>query len=176
MLSTINFSQWIFGASWIDIKRHNWLCGRFTPLSDPLANGPNINHSTQVSLKIGTTLEKCLPGLKPCANEGSPSLWSRWVMSTLTGITCARQELPQDLQEFTARVRAFTDKPIAVGFGISTPEQARAVAKIADGVIIGSALIKTVTDPQDHPKAAGQFFHHIVSALESGDHNLGSWL
>jgi hypothetical protein len=52
MLSTINLSLSIYYASWIDIKRHNWLCGRFTPLSDPLATGPNIQHSTQVALKI----------------------------------------------------------------------------------------------------------------------------
>jgi tryptophan synthase alpha chain len=64
-------------------------------------------------------------------------------------------------------VRAFTDKPIAVGFGISTPEQARAVGEIADGVIIGSALIKAVADAPDYAKAAGQFVHSIAAALDT---------
>ena len=85
---------------------------------------------------------------------------------SITGITGARQELPQDLQEFAARVRAFTDKPVAIGFGISTPDQARQVGKIADGVIIGSALIKSVEDAPDPVKAAGKFIQSIANELE----------
>lgn len=60
---------------------------------------------------------------------------------SLTGVTGAREKLPANLAQFLTRVRAKTDKPLAVGFGISTPEQARKVAKLADGVIIGSALL-----------------------------------
>jgi len=61
---------------------------------------------------------------------------------SVTGITGARSDLPPDLAEFVQRVRRYTDLPLAVGFGIGTGAQAAAVAKIADGVIVGSALVK----------------------------------
>jgi tryptophan synthase alpha chain len=61
---------------------------------------------------------------------------------SVTGITGARTELPPDLAEFVQRVRSQTDLPLAVGFGIGTGTQAAAVAAIADGVIVGSALVK----------------------------------
>jgi tryptophan synthase alpha chain len=61
---------------------------------------------------------------------------------SVTGITGARTELPPDLQVFVSRVRRHTDLPLAVGFGIGTGRQAAAIAAIADGVIVGSALVK----------------------------------
>ncbi|MFN8444229.1 MAG: tryptophan synthase subunit alpha [Caldilineaceae bacterium] len=61
---------------------------------------------------------------------------------SITGITGARTELPADLKEFIARVRKETKLPLAVGFGIGNREQSAAVAKIADGVIVGSALVR----------------------------------
>lgn len=64
---------------------------------------------------------------------------------SVTGITGARTELPPDLADFVARVRRHTDLPLAVGFGIGTGEQAAAVAGIANGVIVGSALVKAAT-------------------------------
>jgi tryptophan synthase alpha chain len=61
---------------------------------------------------------------------------------SVTGITGARTELPPDLTEFVQRVRRYTQLPLAIGFGIGTGTQAAAVAKIAEGVIVGSALVK----------------------------------
>jgi tryptophan synthase alpha chain len=61
---------------------------------------------------------------------------------SVTGTTGARTELPPDLAAFVGRVRRCTDLPLAVGFGIGTGSQAAAVAAIADGVIVGSALVK----------------------------------
>jgi tryptophan synthase alpha chain len=57
------------------------------------------------------------------------------------GVTGARAELPVDLPETVARLRRATAMPICVGFGISRPEHARAVGAIADGVVVGSALV-----------------------------------
>ncbi|MCX7852333.1 MAG: tryptophan synthase subunit alpha [Caldilineales bacterium] len=71
---------------------------------------------------------------------------------SVTGITGARAELPRHLAEFVGRVRQHTDLPLAVGFGISTPDQAEAVAAIADGVIVGSALIRQANGA--NPRAA----------------------
>ncbi len=60
---------------------------------------------------------------------------------SLIGTTGARDTLSADLAALVGRVRAVTDKPVAVGFGIGTPDQAAQVANLADGVIVGSALI-----------------------------------
>lgn len=61
---------------------------------------------------------------------------------SLTGVTGLRDRLPPELEAFVARVRAQTTVPLAVGFGISNAEQARTVAQIADGVIVGTAIVK----------------------------------
>lgn len=65
---------------------------------------------------------------------------------SLTGVTGARDELPQELEVFVARVRATTEKPLCVGFGVSTPEQAQRIAKVADGVIVGSRIIQLLDE------------------------------
>lgn len=61
---------------------------------------------------------------------------------SVTGVTGARNELPSDLREFVGRVRAQTEKPLVMGFGISQPEQARLMSEIMDGFIVGSALVR----------------------------------
>lgn len=63
-------------------------------------------------------------------------------MVSVTGITGVRNELPPDLAIFVQRVRRYTDLPLAVGFGIGNRAQAAAVAEFADGVIVGTAMVK----------------------------------
>jgi len=65
---------------------------------------------------------------------------------SVSGVTGTRQSLSLGLEDFVARVRARTPLPLCVGFGISTPAQAGAVAAIADGVIVGSRLIQLLED------------------------------
>ena len=60
---------------------------------------------------------------------------------SLTGVTGARQALPTEIEDFVSRVRRLAPQPLCVGFGISTPEQAERMARMADGVIVGSKLI-----------------------------------
>lgn len=67
----------------------------------------------------------------------------------LTGVTGARSDLPPELPNFLARVRERTRTPLAVGFGISRPEHAQQVAQIADGVVVGSALLNLVEQGGD---------------------------
>jgi tryptophan synthase alpha chain len=57
------------------------------------------------------------------------------------GVTGARDSVPPDLAQHVGRIRAVTRLPIVVGFGISTPAQAQAAARVADGVVVGSALM-----------------------------------
>lgn len=60
------------------------------------------------------------------------------------GVTGARATLATDLESFVARVREVSSLPLAVGFGISTPEQAARVGRLADGVVVGSALVEAL--------------------------------
>lgn len=209
------------------------------PFSDPLADGPTIQHSTQVSLEQGTTAAGCLemvaelrqrgvtvpilmfgyynpilayglekyiqdtavagaqgfivPDLPPeeaveletavdaynlayihfLAPTSSPHRISdvaRRAQSfiylvSVTGVTGARDSLQTDLSQFVARVRAQTKARLAIGFGISTPEQAARVGQLADGVIVGSALINAVRQADDKPAAAAAFVRSLRDAL-----------
>jgi tryptophan synthase alpha chain len=63
---------------------------------------------------------------------------------SLRGVTGARQQLPPGLAGFVRRVRKLTTHPLCVGFGIARPDHARAVTRLADGVIVGSALIRLI--------------------------------
>jgi tryptophan synthase len=63
---------------------------------------------------------------------------------SVTGVTGARSELPPDLGDFIKRVRSQTGLPLAVGFGISTPEMVNGVANMADGVVVGSAILNAM--------------------------------
>lgn len=212
------------------------------PFSDPLADGPTIQHSTQVALEEGTTLADCLamvrelrregvhtpillfgyynpflayglealardardagvqgfivPDLPPeeagdleaaAANAGlayihflAPTSSERRIeavttrargfiyLVSVTGVTGARQSLGDHLGEFVQRVRRRTSAPLAVGFGISTPEQAAAIGRMADGVIVGSALINAV-DRADSgkPQAATDFVRSLRESMEN---------
>ena len=82
---------------------------------------------------------------------------------SLTGTTGERDELPEGLAETVERVRASTDVPVAVGFGISTPEQARAVADVADGVIVGSRIVRAAGE--GGADAVGSVVRELAGAL-----------
>lgn len=63
---------------------------------------------------------------------------------SLTGVTGARKQLPPEITSKVRLIRASTKKPVCVGFGVSTAAQAKEIAKIADGVIVGSAIVKII--------------------------------
>ena len=75
------------------------------------------------------------------------------------GITGTRDEIASDAPTLVARLRAFTQLPIAVGFGISTPAHVAAVAGYADAAILGSALVALIerSKPEEAAAAVGQF-------------------
>jgi tryptophan synthase alpha chain len=82
---------------------------------------------------------------------------------SLTGTTGERAELPEGLAETVERVRAATEVPVAVGFGISTPDQARSVAEIADGVIVGSRVVRAAGE--GGAAAVGSVVGELAEAL-----------
>ena len=209
------------------------------PFSDPLADGPTIQHSTQVALEQGMTLAGGLaltrrvraagvtqplllmgyinpilaygvsryaadaaaagadgtivPDLPPeeageleaaCRAHGLALVFLLAPTSTperigavvshatgfvylvsLAGVTGARDRLPPDLAAFVGRVRSATGLPLAVGFGIATPEHASTVGALADGVIVGSALIKAVGAAADPAAATSHFVRALSAAL-----------
>jgi tryptophan synthase alpha chain len=209
------------------------------PFSDPLADGPTIQHSTQVALEHDTSVQRCLemtaqlrasgvsqplllmgyynpilsygvdrfvakaaqagadglivPDLPPeeageleyhCRAGGLALAFLVAPTSTperlalvaahstgflylvsVTGVTGARAQVSTGLEEFIARVRAVTSLPLAVGFGISTPEQASQVGRLAEGVIVGSALIHAAGQSDRPVEAAEAFVQGFKQAI-----------
>jgi len=86
---------------------------------------------------------------------------------SVTGITGARNKLPDGLEAFVNRVRNITGKPLCVGFGISTPDQASRVGDIADGIIIGSKIIQLMEEDDSLEKVA-EFVRELRQVLDSG--------
>ena len=82
---------------------------------------------------------------------------------SLTGTTGERGELPPGLPELVDRVRAATSVPVAVGFGISTEQQARSVGELADGVIVGSRVVRAAGE--DGADGVGQVVASLAAAL-----------
>ena len=84
---------------------------------------------------------------------------------SVTGVTGERREVSNDLGNLIARVRSHTSAPVCVGFGIGTPEQAVQVGQLADGVIVGSACVKTIGGSKTPVETAKQFAAEFRSAL-----------
>ena len=85
---------------------------------------------------------------------------------SLTGVTGAREKLPSDLIKTLKTIKRNTDKPICVGFGVSRPEHIRQVFSVADGVIVGSAVIKKIIQNRKKPdlvKKVGRFVRYLSS-------------
>lgn len=99
--------------------------------------------------------------IKMAAEKASGFLY----LVSLTGVTGARTSLPKDLEDFVTRVRKLTHTPLCVGFGISTAEQAKRVARIADGVIVGSRLVQLMKEG-DEKKLLG-WIDELRAALDS---------
>ena len=220
------------GASFIEVG---------IPFSDPIADGPTIQHSSLVALRNGVTVSKILeavsaarrltdlpivlmgymnpilrygieeflrdaqdagvdgvivPDLLP--DEGgdwrtmsqqhaisdiflvaptTPDKRIRYIDSlasdftycvSVTGVTGARTSLGEStsLDKFLRRVKNNTTKPFVVGFGISNREQAQAVCRYADGVVVGSALLQSIENERSvhgTVREAGKFFSSLVS-------------
>lgn len=211
------------------------------PFSDPLADGPVIQHATQVALENGMSMTKCLDMVQDARSNGvtiplvlmgyyNPILrydlkkFARDAFEvgadgvivpdlpieeaeefqgaareqdlhviflaaptsdterlkkigkesrgfvylvSLTGVTGVRDGLPAGIAEFVERTREATNKPVCVGFGISTAEHARTVAQIADGVIVGSALVAKIADPQTAVTNANGFLSELRLAVHT---------
>ncbi len=212
--------------------------------SDPLADGPVIQHATQIALEKGITVKKSLEAVKELRQRGvdiplilmgyynpmlayglerfvrdaaeagadgfivpdlpmeeaeeftsivgadgrpplplihmlaptsSPERMERIArdakgfiyLVSVTGITGERKSLAEGLGDLISRVREHTSAPVCVGFGISTPEQAQEVGKMADGVIVGTACVKMIGGSEKPIETAKQFAAEFRSALDA---------
>lgn len=206
--------------------------------SDPLADGPVIQHATQIALEKGITVKKSLaavvelrkrgvdiplilmgyynpmlayglekfvsdakeagadgfiipdlpaeeskefedvagdlPLIRMLAPISSPERMEMIArdakgfiyLVSVTGVTGERKSISEGLGELINRVREHTSAPVCVGFGISTPKQAKEVGKLADGVIVGSACVKTIGGSENPVEVAKQFAAEFRSALQ----------
>ena len=122
---------------------------------------------------------------KACASAGVASVFIAAVTSTddrlkalgaasdgfvyaasMLGVTGVRSEMSSRAQELVSRLRAATDLPVAVGIGVSTAAHAAEVAGYADGVIVGSALVKAIGEARDPAKEAGAFVGELRAGIE----------
>lgn len=86
---------------------------------------------------------------------------------SLVGVTGARNSLPVELEAFVARVRTATDLPLAVGFGIGDAAQAGRVARIADGVIVGSAVVRVADRAANPATEVAQFVSELRGGIDA---------
>jgi len=205
--------------------------------SDPLADGPVIQHATQIALEKGITVRKSLEALKelrsrsvdiplilmgyynpmlayglekfvrdakeagadgfiipdlpaeeskefedaagdlplirmlaPTSSPERMEMIARDAkgfiyLVSVTGITGERKSLAEGLGELIAQVRKHTPAPVCVGFGIGTPEQAREVGEMADGVIVGTACVRTVGGSETPVETAREFARSFRAVL-----------
>lgn len=85
-----------------------------------------------------------------------------------TGVTGAHGAPSEGIGETVARIKAHTETPVCVGFGINTPEQAAMVAQVSDGIVVGSAIVKIIENNADDPQVAqkvGAFVKELVDAI-----------
>ena len=88
---------------------------------------------------------------------------------SVTGVTGARLTLPRNLSSWIKRVKKESPLPVCVGFGISNPSQAREISRVADGVIIGSALIEIIRkagNPRRIVNETGAFIRRIRKGID----------
>ena len=87
---------------------------------------------------------------------------------SVTGVTGARATLSDEIAPMITELRKHTDKPVSVGFGVSTPEQATQVAQIADGVVVGSAIIDVIEENMDDEAKLLTAVKQFASDLAAG--------
>ncbi len=85
-----------------------------------------------------------------------------------TGVTGVRKDLASDLQEMVDMIKRHSDNSLVVGFGIQNPDQVNAVARLADGVVVGSAIVNTIKDNLEDEKKMLKRIESLVTDLVGG--------
>ncbi len=85
-----------------------------------------------------------------------------------TGVTGVREDLASDLQEMVGMIKRHSDNPLVVGFGIQKPDQVNAVALLADGVVVGSAIVNTIKENLEDEGKMLERIESLVTSLVGG--------
>jgi len=106
-----------------------------------------VKHGIEIVTLVAPTSEKRIAQI---AGNAEGFIY----MVSSMGVTGVRSEITTDLSTIISEIKKYTDVPVAVGFGISTPEQARYFSKTADGIIVGSALVRIIGQHGENAKDA----------------------
>ncbi len=151
---TIRGGDW-FAAECVKAGVDGVICVDIPPEEDPEL-GPALRGAGVDLIRLATPTSDA--ARLPTILDGS-SGFVYYV--SVAGITGKQQAAQASIEDAVARLKAATDLPIAVGFGVRTPEQAAAIAKVADGVVVGSAIVELVAQHGDH--AAGPVCEYVAS-------------
>ena len=151
---TIRGGDW-FAAECVKAGVDGVICVDIPPEEDPEL-GPALRNSGVSLIRLATPTSDA--ARLPTILEGS-SGFVYYV--SVAGITGLQQAAQASIEDAVARLKAATDLPIVVGFGVRTPEQAAAIAKVADGVVVGSAIVELVA--QYGASAAGPVREYVAS-------------
>ena len=137
------------------------ICVDIPPEEDD-ALGPQLRAAgiAPIRLATPTTDDKRLPAVV----EGSEGFL---YYVAVAGITGMQQAAIESIEANVSRIKAATDIPVAVGFGVRTPEQAGEIARVADGVVVGSALVELVAE---HGTAAPAKLRELTASLAEAVH------
>ena len=138
--------EW-FAAAARDAGVDGVICVDIPPEEDD-ALGPELRAAEIAPIRLATptTDDKRLPAVV----DGSQGFL---YYVAVAGITGMQQAAIESIEANVSRIKAATDIPVAVGFGVRTPEQAREIARVADGVVVGSALVELVAEHGDDAPA-----------------------
>ncbi len=128
-----------------------------------LSGGPLSRPAVEAPLPLIHMLAPTSPGerMEMIARNARGFIY----LVSVTGITGERREMAAGLADLIAQVREHTSAPVCVGFGIGTPEQAKAVGALADGVIVGSACVRAIGESQTPVETAKAFAKSFAEAL-----------
>ena len=136
---TIRGADW-FAAECSKASVDGVICVDIPPEEDPEL-GPALRAAGISLIRLATPTTDA--ARLPAVLDGSSGFL---YYVSVAGITGLQQAAQASIEDAVARLKAATDIPVAVGFGVRTPEQAAAIAKVADGVVVGSAIIDIVAD------------------------------
>ena len=138
------------------------ICVDIPPEEDD-ALGPNLRAHGIAPIRLATPTSDA--ARLPTILDGSAGFI---YYVSVAGITGKQQAAQGSIDEAVARLKAATDLPVAVGFGIRTPEQAAAIARVADGVVVGSAIVELVGE---HGGEAPEMVREYVAGLAMAVHS-----
>ena len=155
------------GAEWFasacqDAGVDGVICVDIPPEEDD-ALGPQLRAAGIAPIRLATPTTDA--ARLPAVLDGSAGFL---YYVSVAGITGLQQAAQASIEEAVARLKASTDLPVAVGFGVRTPDQAAAIAKVADGVVVGSALVELVGK---YGEQAPQYVQELTTALAQAVHS-----